>query len=142
MDPKSLVKEASSVKDSMNHQDVFIDPKRERRLTRKLDLFIAPIMTVIFLNAYLDRANIGNAASAGMLEDLHMTDGQLGSMFSPFSSHYSLLTLSTDAITLFYVTYVTFEIPCSLALKKFHPSTSPGHFHHHLSMLTLVSQAV
>ena len=56
-----------------------IDPVRERKLTRKLDLFIAPIMTIIFLNAYLDRANIGNAASAGMVQDLGMTDGQLGS---------------------------------------------------------------
>ena len=27
-----------------------------------------------------------------------------------------------DAITLFYVTYVAAEIPCSLVLKKFHPS--------------------
>lgn len=63
-------------------QDIHIDPKRERQLTRKLDLFIAPIMTIIFLNAYLDRANIGNAASAGMVEDLSMTDGELGSKYS------------------------------------------------------------
>lgn len=37
-------------------------------------------MTIIFLAAYLDRSNIGNAASAGMLKDLNMSSGQLGSM--------------------------------------------------------------
>ena len=28
---------------------------------------------------------------------------------------------TSDAVTLFYVTYVAFEVPCSLVLKKFHP---------------------
>lgn len=84
MDDK-LSKDASLVEDAMDLEDNFIDPKRERQLTRKLDLFIAPIMTIVFLNAYLDRANIGNAASAGMLTDLKMSDGELGSMsFIPF----------------------------------------------------------
>ncbi|OWT43056.1 major facilitator superfamily domain-containing protein [Pochonia chlamydosporia 170] len=67
MDPEALNRELSLAGDKESiamEQDIRIDPKRERQLTRKLDLFIAPIMTIIFLNAYLDRANIGNAASA------------------------------------------------------------------------------
>jgi MFS transporter, ACS family, DAL5 transporter family protein len=59
--------------------DHYIDPAAEKRLILKLDLYLAPVMTLIFLAAYLDRANIGNAASAGMTADLHMTSGQLGS---------------------------------------------------------------
>jgi sugar phosphate permease len=39
-------------------------------------------MTIIFLTAYLDRANIGNAASAGMTEDIGMSSSQLGSTVS------------------------------------------------------------
>ena len=61
-----------------------LDPQSEKRLVRKLDLWIAPVMTLIFLTAYLDRANIGNAASAGMTEDIGMSDGELGSE-SPLS---------------------------------------------------------
>ena len=68
--------------------ELCIDPEREHQLTRKLDLFIAPIMTIIFLNAYLDRANIGNAASAGMLEDLGITDEQLGSRLKLIDERY------------------------------------------------------
>ncbi|KAI0391634.1 major facilitator superfamily domain-containing protein [Xylariaceae sp. FL0594] len=84
---------------------ITVDPERERRVLRKLDLYLAPAMTVIFLAAYLDRSNIGNAASAGMLEDLRMSRAQLG-----------------NAVTLFYVTYVAFELPCSLLMKKLKPS--------------------
>jgi sugar phosphate permease len=60
-------------------QVLTIDPKREAKLLRKLDLSIAPIVLVIFLAAYLDRANIGNAASAGMNEDINMSSSELGS---------------------------------------------------------------
>jgi recombinational DNA repair protein (RecF pathway) len=32
-----------------------------------------------------------------------------------------MLIFLKDAVTLFYVTYVAAELPCSLVLKKFHP---------------------
>jgi hypothetical protein len=60
-------------------QALHVDPHKEKKLLRKLDLYLAPIMTIVFLTAYLDRSNIGNAASAGMLEDIGMTNEQLGS---------------------------------------------------------------
>lgn len=60
-------------------QGLHVDPVQEKKLLRKLDLYLAPIMTIVFLTAYLDRSNIGNAASAGMLEDIGMTNEQLGS---------------------------------------------------------------
>jgi MFS family permease len=112
--------------DTSVSQVLTIDPKREAKLLRKLDLSIAPIVLVIFLAAYLDRANVGNAASAGMTEDIGMSSSELGSKhsFSPrFTMHSRHLTdyHTSDAVTLFYVTYVAFEVPCSLVLKKFHP---------------------
>jgi sugar phosphate permease len=66
--------------DTSVSQALTIDPKREAKLLRKLDLSIAPIVLVIFLAAYLDRANIGNAASAGMSEDIGMSSAELGSV--------------------------------------------------------------
>jgi sugar phosphate permease len=68
--------------DASVSQTLTIDPKLEAKLVRKLDLYIAPVMTIIFLTAYLDRANIGNAASAGMTEDIGMSSSQLGSTVS------------------------------------------------------------
>ncbi|KAF4877555.1 putative transporter [Colletotrichum siamense] len=82
-----------------------IDPVAEKKLLRKLDFWLAPMMIVCFLVAYLDRSNIGNAAIAGMNEDLNLTGNRLN-----------------VAVTVFYVTYITFEIPASLILKKARPS--------------------
>ncbi|KAI2619308.1 MFS general substrate transporter [Hypoxylon sp. NC1633] len=91
--------------DEASYAALYVDPVKEKKLLRKLDIYIAPVSTIIFLTAYLDRSNIGNAASAGMTTDLGMSASDLG-----------------NAVTLFYVTYVAFEVPCSLVLKKFRPS--------------------
>jgi hypothetical protein len=114
--------EPVTVHPSMGDTMLYVDAEREKKLLLKLDIYIAPVMTLIFLAAYLDRANIGNAASAGMTTDLKMSSGQLGSRL-PQSPLYvnSSLRFCSDAVTLFYVTYVAFEVPCSLVMKKFHP---------------------
>jgi hypothetical protein len=36
-----------------------VDPVREKKLLWKLDLFICPLVMLIFLVAYLDRSNLG-----------------------------------------------------------------------------------
>ncbi|SMQ51012.1 unnamed protein product [Zymoseptoria tritici ST99CH_3D7] len=90
---------------SGNVSDLEIDPARERRLVRKLDLWLSPMMILLFLMSYLDRSNIGNAAIAGLNEDLNLDGNKLN-----------------VAVTVFYVTYIAFEIPCSLILKKARPS--------------------
>jgi MFS transporter, ACS family, DAL5 transporter family protein len=61
--------------------DLYVDPVAERKLVLKLDVCLSPVMTMIFLAAYLDRSNIGNAASAGVTTDLHLKGNQLGSEF-------------------------------------------------------------
>jgi hypothetical protein len=40
-------------------EEIHIDPVAEKRLIRKLDLILSPMMVTIFLVAYLDRSNIG-----------------------------------------------------------------------------------
>ncbi|KFY58456.1 hypothetical protein V496_06138 [Pseudogymnoascus sp. VKM F-4515 (FW-2607)] len=101
----SLFEKTSIDDDGTSHAStMYIDPVAQRKLLFKLDMYLSPVMTLIFLTAYLDRANIGNAASAGLITDLGLVGNQFG-----------------NAVTLFYVLYVAFELPCSLVLKKFHP---------------------
>lgn len=50
----------------------FIDPVAEKKLLRKVDLRILPPLTVLFLLAFLDRTNIGNAKIQGMTAELKM----------------------------------------------------------------------
>ncbi|KAI8149351.1 major facilitator superfamily domain-containing protein [Fennellomyces sp. T-0311] len=81
-----------------------IDPKIEARLRRKYDLRIMPIVTLIYLMAFIDRSNMGNAKVLGMEEDLELT----GVRFN--------ITL-----TAFFITYVLFEVPTNILCKKFGP---------------------
>jgi sugar phosphate permease len=68
-----------------------IDPVIEARVRRKLDMHLVPLLSVLYLLAFLDRSNIGNARIAGMEDDLHLT-----------SSDYDWL------LTVFYISYITF----------------------------------
>ncbi|KAH8799712.1 MFS nicotinic acid transporter-like protein [Xylogone sp. PMI_703] len=76
----------------------------EKRLIRKLDLKLLPPLTLLYLLSFLDRSNIGNAKLEGLATDLHITGNQY------------LLTL-----TLYFVGYVLFEIPCNIILKRTTP---------------------
>jgi hypothetical protein len=49
-----------------------IDPAIEKALLRKLDIHVVIPLTILFLLAFLDRVNIGNAKIQGMTEELKM----------------------------------------------------------------------
>ncbi|EWC47425.1 hypothetical protein DRE_00393 [Drechslerella stenobrocha 248] len=83
-----------------------LDPELERRLVRRLDLYIIPVAMVLYMLAFLDRINIGNARLYGLEEDLGIA-GTLGYQ---------------TAVSLLFVTYLLFEVPSNLVLKKFRPS--------------------
>jgi hypothetical protein len=45
------------------HALVQFDPKAESRLCRKIDLFIVPTVSLLYLFCFIDRANIGSLYS-------------------------------------------------------------------------------
>lgn len=49
-----------------------IDPVAEKKLLRKIDIHLIPILWLLFLCAFIDRINIGNARIQGMESDLGM----------------------------------------------------------------------
>lgn len=52
------------------------DVEMENRILRKMDLRIIPMLAVLYLLAFLDRGNVGNAKIEGLLEDLNLTGPQ------------------------------------------------------------------
>ncbi|KIV97779.1 hypothetical protein PV10_01487 [Exophiala mesophila] len=76
----------------------------DKKILLKLDLFVIPIITMVYLLAFLDRANLGNARVAGLQVDLGLTDHQY-----------------QTAITVTYVPYIVSEIPSNLIIKKIGP---------------------
>jgi fucose permease len=83
-----------------------IDPIAEKKLLRKCDLHVLPPLTILFLMAFLDRTNIGNAKIQGLTEDLHMQ-----------AQDYNI------ALFVFFIPYILFEVPSNIILKKVAPST-------------------
>ena len=51
--------------------------KKEDALRRKLDCFVAPVMMMLMLISYLDRGNIGFAATQGMTTDIGLKGSEL-----------------------------------------------------------------
>ncbi|KAF9891063.1 hypothetical protein FE257_004998 [Aspergillus nanangensis] len=72
-----------------------------KTVLRKMDLHLLPTLTVLYLFAFLDRGNIGNARIEGMEEDLHMKGSQYN-----------------WALTVFFFPYAALELPANMLLKR------------------------
>lgn len=76
----------------------------ERALIRKLDITILPALTLLYLLSFLDRSNVGNARLEGLAKDLHMSGDEY-----------------LTGLTLYFIGYVIFEVPCNIVLKLWTP---------------------
>lgn len=47
--------------------------ERRKRIIRKVDMRLVPMLAVLYLISHLDRANIGNAKIEGLADDLQCT---------------------------------------------------------------------
>ncbi|KAK9350017.1 major facilitator superfamily domain-containing protein [Lipomyces doorenjongii] len=74
------------------YRSVRVDPAIEKRVVRKLDLNLMPIVMALYVMSIMDRSNIGAADVAGMSKGIHESSPQ-----------FSWLN------TIFYIPYVLFE---------------------------------
>ncbi|KAL4915882.1 major facilitator superfamily domain-containing protein [Aspergillus aurantiobrunneus] len=84
--------------------------EKRKKVFRKVDVRLVPMLALLYLCSHIDRANIGNAKIEGMVEDLGMSGVQYNTVLS-----------------IFFVPYVLLEVPSNILLKKFtRPSTYLG----------------
>ncbi|KAK6069557.1 major facilitator superfamily transporter [Seiridium cupressi] len=77
----------------------------EKKLVTKLDRHLIPLIMLLYTFSFLDRVNIGNARLYNLSEDLALVGNQ-----------YQI------AVSILFVTYLLFEVPSNLVLKRFTPS--------------------
>ncbi|KAH7138146.1 major facilitator superfamily domain-containing protein [Dendryphion nanum] len=82
-----------------------VDIAAEAQLVRKLDLFLIPVVMLLYLLSFLDRVNIGNARLYELENDLNLSPNQF-----------------QTAVSILFVTYILSEVPSNLVLKKLRPS--------------------
>ncbi|KAK4452643.1 major facilitator superfamily domain-containing protein [Podospora aff. communis PSN243] len=66
----------------------------------RIDLYIVPTVSLLYLFCFIDRANIGNAKLAGFEKDLNLTGYDYNALLS-----------------IFYISYIIFEIPSNILCK-------------------------
>ncbi|KAF5543002.1 major facilitator superfamily transporter [Fusarium mexicanum] len=67
-----------------------IDPVTERRVVWKFDLRILPVLAIMYLFNSLDKSNMGNAKTAGLVKDLGLKGDQYNILLSVFFIPYVL----------------------------------------------------
>ncbi|CAE6435609.1 hypothetical protein ACGC1H_004646 [Rhizoctonia solani] len=89
-----------------------IDPEAERRLLRKIDLLLMPLLTISYGLQYYDKAIFSSASVFGLLQDMDLivTSGN-----PPVSS----TTRFSTATAAFYWGFLAASYPMSLLLQKF-----------------------
>jgi MFS family permease len=78
-----------------------LDPALDRAITRKFDTHLVPWLFGLWLLAFIDRSNIGNAKIDGLTTDLNL-DG----------------TKFNVALTVFYVLYILADVPSNWLVKR------------------------
>ncbi|KAF1979576.1 MFS general substrate transporter [Bimuria novae-zelandiae CBS 107.79] len=81
-----------------------VSEARISRLRRKVDFFIVPTVSLLYLFCFIDRTNIGNARLAGFEKDLRLK-----------GFDYNMV------LSIFYISYILFEIPATIACKWMGP---------------------
>ncbi|KAI0266526.1 MFS general substrate transporter [Gloeopeniophorella convolvens] len=81
--------------------------REERSLIRRLDRRILPIACLMYLFAYLDRSNLGNARLLGLAQDTLGGD--------PTGKKFDWVNSS------FFFSYILFQIPATILAKLFPP---------------------
>ncbi|WWC64277.1 uncharacterized protein I303_106887 [Kwoniella dejecticola CBS 10117] len=74
----------------------------ERKLVRKMDLIILPIVGILYILNYIDRQNLAAAKLQGIMEDLNMDANQFAT-----------------AVSILFVGYLPLQIPSNLLITRF-----------------------
>ncbi|KAI4092490.1 MAG: hypothetical protein L6R37_007567 [Teloschistes peruensis] len=70
---RKIMVSAPTVKSPGAGNEAMFDNDIEKRVLRKCDLHVLPILYTLYMLSYLDRINIGNARIEGLEKDLGMS---------------------------------------------------------------------
>ncbi|KAI0725010.1 major facilitator superfamily domain-containing protein [Fomitopsis betulina] len=83
-------------------KDVAVDPAEAKRVRRKVDWRLLPLMCILYLMQFADKTTLGQSAVLGILEDAHLGQNQ-----------FDWLS------TVFYLSFLAFQLPQNFALQRF-----------------------
>ncbi|EGV60181.1 Allantoate permease [Yamadazyma tenuis] len=99
------------IKLGLAHEEVTMTRERERQLVHKIDLYMLPLMCMVYCFQFMDKLSNSFASILGLRTDLHM----VGQEYSWTGSA-------------FYLGYMVFELPASMLLHRFPVAKTVGTF--------------
>ncbi|KAJ5123374.1 hypothetical protein N7448_009471 [Penicillium atrosanguineum] len=99
---KTAISSKSDAEASTGDNVVYSDPEAEKQYCRKVDLYVLPLLCLMYFFDCMDRSNLANAKTDGLDEDLHFQ-----------GNDYSFLVL------LFYIPFGLFDLPWNLLIKRY-----------------------
>ncbi|KAH6985250.1 major facilitator superfamily domain-containing protein [Ilyonectria destructans] len=108
--PVSNEKDATEPIDNVHAENASLTElpslKEQKRITRRIDLRLLPILGIMYSVSLIDRTNLGLALVAGMQGDFELAVG----------NRYTIVVM------VFFVAYILCEIPSNLILPKAGPA--------------------
>ncbi|KAG5655126.1 hypothetical protein KAF25_001899 [Fusarium avenaceum] len=105
-DEKSTMMHNEHSSNGLSHDDAeflrLFPEERKKAVIRKVDWRLIPMLVLLYLIAYLDKTNIGNAKIEGMTDDLHLK-----------GIEYNIVT------AIFFIPFVLCEVPSNMILHRF-----------------------
>ncbi|KAF1847239.1 putative MFS transporter [Cucurbitaria berberidis CBS 394.84] len=105
---------SAPVAEILGEESRTIDPEVERRVVRKIDLFLMPAMMFGYGLVYYDKAILGSAALFGMTKDLHLA--VVDHSTTPLTTNTSRLSWATS---IFYFGQLAGSYPMTYLLQRF-----------------------
>ncbi|KAF2637277.1 MFS general substrate transporter [Massarina eburnea CBS 473.64] len=99
--------------------------EHEKKLALKMDLYVLPVLALMYLFNALDKGNLGNAKTDSLEKDLNFKKGQYNAMLS-----------------IFYAPYVLFSPPFAMLGKKYGPNRALPLMMFCFGSMTLISASV
>ncbi|KAJ5443455.1 uncharacterized protein N7458_007327 [Penicillium daleae] len=112
-----------STTDDEQFYTTFSDERR-KKVFRKADLRLVPMLALLYLICHIDRANIGNAKIGGIVQGLGMTGVQYNTVLSSASSSITIFGRFSKNVVdwlmfvIFFTTYVFFEVPSKTSFLR------------------------
>lgn len=93
-----------AIKTTESEEDLSLTEVQKADILKRVDLNLVPYFSLLYLLSFLDRVNIGQANVAGLSTALHLQ-----------GNDYAV------ALSVFFVSYVAFEVPSNWLLKAMKP---------------------
>ena len=93
----------------------------DKKLMRRVDLWLIPWLCLLYLLSFLDRTNIGNARLADIEEDLGMEGHDYNNTLTIFVGFSVNITYNSDLTRSQFISYALAEPATNVLLKRMTP---------------------